>query len=87
MKLRHILPATLLAIVASSAAHAACSHNGISYSAGAKRCYSGWYEVCTVAGYWRAIGQCRKDDNKSGLKEGQVSGKVAVDPTKLKKKN
>ena len=84
MKLRYILGAAALAVALPTAAQAACYHNGVAYSAGAKRCYSGWYQECTVAGYWGTIGQCRKD---SSLKEGQVSGKPAVDPTKTKKKS
>jgi hypothetical protein len=84
MKLRNILGAAAVAVVLPAAAEAACYHNGIAYSAGAKRCYSGWLEQCTVAGYWSAIGQCRTE---SDIKEGQVSGKPAVDPTKTGKKS
>jgi hypothetical protein len=81
MKPRYILPAAFLAFAGASAAQAACYHNGVAYGPGAKRCYSGFLEECTVASYWKAIGQCRKD---SALKEGQVSGKPTVDPTKAK---
>ena len=54
-------------------AQAACSHNGISYSVGATICSGGWLQECTPAGYWKAIGQCLKQDKPADLTQLQSS--------------
>ncbi len=62
MKFRLSLFACFALMALPQAVQAACSHNGISYSVGATICSGGWLQECTPAGYWKAIGQCRGDD-------------------------
>lgn len=77
MKLRHIVPAALIAVTVPAAAEAGCNHLGTTYPVGATRCWSGWLERCTVAGYWGAIGQCKK--NAAPTKsESDVKGDTGV---------
>ena len=62
MRIRSTLFVGVAMMLLPQAAQAACSHNGISYSVGATICSGGWLQECTPAGYWKAIGQCLRDD-------------------------
>lgn len=62
MKLRIGLFACAALVALPAAAEAACFHNGVSYGVGAKVCQNGWLVECTPANYWKAVGQCLKDD-------------------------
>jgi hypothetical protein len=54
--------AALLAMSGASAAHAACSYDGVYYEHGSQICAGGWLQECTVADYWSAIGMCHRHD-------------------------
>ncbi len=63
MKLRTatLTAAVFLGLAAPAAAN--CVWQGVSYGAGYKMCQpGGWLMECTVAGYWKAIGQCKAPD-------------------------
>lgn len=53
----------VIAVVAAETASADCQYQGQSYGTGSVICASGgWLQECTVADYWKTIGQCRTDD-------------------------
>ncbi|MGF1502015.1 MAG: hypothetical protein ACFBSD_09365 [Paracoccaceae bacterium] len=58
LRFRTFATAAALALVAAQAS-ASCYHQGYSYPVGYTMCSGdGWYQECTVAGYWKAIGMC-----------------------------
>lgn len=90
MKRRNLLSAAAVfagvALALPAAAQAGCNYNGITYSVGAKLCFGGWLQECTVANYWKAIGQCRNDGaEKRGVDQQPVISTKPV-PTDKKKK-
>lgn len=61
--MKRVLFSMLLAAAAAGTASADCEYQGRTYSQGSTICAAGgWLEECTVAGYWKAIGQCRAAD-------------------------
>ncbi len=61
--MRTMLSAAAFALVlGASSAWAGCYYDGIYYQAGAQICFDGWYQECTVADYWKAIGMCKAPD-------------------------
>lgn len=55
--------ATLLTVLTAAPASSACLYNGVYYDHGATLCFGGWYQECTVADYWSAIGMCHHTPN------------------------
>ena len=53
----------------TSYAAANCSLNGYSYPVGTVLCFDTFVQECTVAGYWKAIGNCRSTDPRFELTE------------------
>ncbi len=74
LKIGFVIGAALIALPA--AAEAGCLYNGITYGVGAKICRNGWLEECTPANYWKAVGQCLKDDKAAGGSYTPVSGQA-----------
>ena len=63
MKIRTLVVALGVFVGMAQPAAAACAWQGVSYGVGHKMCQpGGWLMECTVAGYWKAIGQCRAPD-------------------------
>ena len=63
MKVRTATIAAAVFLGLASPAAANCVWQGVSYGAGYKMCQpGGWLMECTVAGYWKAVGQCRAPD-------------------------
>lgn len=56
------LGAVVLVLAGAAPAAAACYHDGRYYEAGYQICFDGWVQECTVADYWKAVGQCRRND-------------------------
>lgn len=54
--------AAFLTVVTALPSSAACLYQGVYYAHGATICFDGWYQECTVADYWSAIGICHKSD-------------------------
>ncbi len=54
--------AALVLSFGSLPAWASCVYDGTYYEAGARLCFDGWLQECTVADYWSAIGMCRAPD-------------------------
>jgi len=90
MKLRHLLPAAAVcagvALALPAAAQAGCNYNGVTYSVGAKVCFGGWYQECTVANYWKAIGMCKNNGAQKRGADQQPVISVKPLPTEKKKK-
>ena len=61
-----IFAAVLLVAAGTSSASAACYYDGVYYEAGYQICFDGWIQECTVADYWKAVGQCHTND-RTGL--------------------
>lgn len=54
---------TVIAVAAAGTALADCDYQGRSYGTGSVICAAGgWLQECTVADYWKTIGQCRAAD-------------------------
>ena len=85
MKLRNILGAAAIAVAPGRRRRKLPATTTASPTAPAQSAatVAGWSSAPSP-GYWSAIGQCR---TQSDIKEGQVSGKPAVDPTKTNKKS
>lgn len=61
--MKAIMIGVVLALAAAGTAAADCEYQGRNYATGSTICAAGgWLEECTVAGYWKAIGQCRAAD-------------------------
>lgn len=67
MKLTHGLIAGVMLIGLPATANAACSYQGVTYAVGSKICSGGWLQECTVAGYWKAIGMCKRESVREPL--------------------
>ncbi|MEM7061035.1 MAG: hypothetical protein AAF557_25940 [Pseudomonadota bacterium] len=60
---RKVLAAAAIFIgLGTGNALANCSLNGNLYPVGTVLCFDTFIQECTVAGFWKAIGNCRADD-------------------------
>jgi len=62
MLARYLFASAVLVGLGTSHASASCSLNGNYYPVGTVLCFDTFIQECTVAGYWKAIGNCRADD-------------------------
>ncbi|MGB7242864.1 MAG: hypothetical protein WBC93_12355 [Sulfitobacter sp.] len=53
--------------LAAAPASAACLYQGVYYEHGSTICFDGWFQECTVADYWSAIGICHASDVKQPI--------------------
>ena len=67
MKITHGIVAGIMLIGLPASANAACSYQGVTYAVGSKICSGGWLQECTVAGYWKAIGMCKRESVRDPL--------------------
>ncbi|MFN0263541.1 hypothetical protein ACKTEK_06640 [Tepidamorphus sp. 3E244] len=75
---------TAFALLGASPAAASCDYQGYSYGVGSTVCAAGWYQECTVAGYWKAIGFCKAPDETPGASSADGTTDVhATDPNPL----
>lgn len=59
------ISAVVFALMGAGTAFADCDYQGRSYGTGSVICAAGgWLQECTVADYWKTIGQCRAPDPK-----------------------
>ncbi len=66
---RKILASLFLTGMAAAPASAACIYQGVYYEHGTTICFDGWYQECTVADYWSAVGICHaRDDTQPVLR-------------------
>lgn len=59
---RTLFASAVLLGLGAGHASANCSLNGNYYPVGTVLCFDTFIQECTVAGYWKAIGNCRADD-------------------------